>query len=321
MKKIDIVLIINSFNRIKLLKECLEVLSGWVPYSLLKDRIAAVVFDAGSTDGSRQWLKSQCQAFPLELIMAAPEQDSSFAAGLNAGAALAEICFPDLQFLLFYETDNQILNQQPILQALNELQIRTELAGCGFTVKKHNGRPAGVGMPFPSLMHFALGKKVVSFFQLEAVPYRWEAVLGGQFSPVDVVYTSPLLVKMQAWKESGGLDAAMFPFSDCDIDWAKRLKIRGWNLGVIQTDAVIHDNRQTLSDWSLSRDQQFHRGRLRYFKRYRPLSVYVFWPVLYFRHLIEFAAANFFIKDPVRRSRLSTQFFALLKSNPKSYHT
>jgi GT2 family glycosyltransferase len=322
MNNIDIAIIINSFNRLSLLKECIGVLSAWLPYSDLNNRCVVVVYDAGSTDGSIDWLMEEAQqlGITLKVIVAGPGDDSSFSAGLNTAVACVEEEFTFIRYLLFYETDNQILAPQPIVQALDLLKQVDRLAAVGFTVRKHDGTPAGVGQPFPSLLNFSLGKNVVHRLQLEAIKYNWKVKAGIEYSEVDVVYTSPLLVRMDAWKVSGGMDAATFPFSDCDVDWARRLRVIGWSMGVIRSDVVIHDNKQVLSNWSRSRSLQAHRGRLKYFFRHSSIAVYAIWPaLLLLRHLLELIAVKLIIKDPARRKQLSSQFWGLLKACPKRY--
>ena len=64
------------------------------------------------------------------------------------------------------------------------------------------------------------------------------------------------------------MDAREFPFSDCDVDWAWRLSKLGWKLAVIKTTGVIHDNRETLSEWSGKRVIHFHRARMKLLKRH-----------------------------------------------------
>ena len=317
MNKPDIAIIINSFNRLELLKQCLEVLCHWVPESEFNERCVAVIFDAGSTDGSIQWLQNAVGnlEIPCEIVIPEPEEDNSFAAGINTGSSYAKSKFPTIRYFLFYETDNQILEARSLSNALLELEKRPFLGACGFTVRQHNGLPAGVGMPFPALFNFAVGKNIVHKFQLEAINYNWQlSDAGCKFSEIDIAFTSPLLVKFDAWNESGGFDAKTFPFSDSDIDWARRLKNAGWQMGVIESDAVIHDNFNAISSWSKSRAMQFHRGRLRYFKRYNPVTVYCVWPVaLLVRHAFEILAVALFVKDKARREHLVNQFGDLFK--------
>jgi len=318
-----IAIIINSFNRLGLLKQCLSTLSESISQSESATDFVAVVYDAGSTDGSREWLDKENEkfSFKVEIISSENGADTSFSAGINSAVAYAEEKFNQLHYLLFYETDNQILKFDPLFQAINQLRSRKELAACGFTVRHHDGSPAGVGQPFPSLVNFSLGKNIVSHLNLEAIPYRWERNLQGvEFSEVDVVYTSPLLVKLDAWKDSGGFDARTFPFSDCDIDWARRLRKKGWKMGVIKSSEVIHDNLNVTSAWSKMRAIHSHRGRLRYFRKHRPFAVFAVWPVfLVLRHIMELISIKIVVKEHNRQIQLSSQFWNLLKSCPKSY--
>ena len=321
MNSKEIVIIINSFNRFALLKESINVLSNW-PSSDFQEKCVVVVYEAGSTDGSIEWLQNEGKNknIPIEIILPVLTDDTSFSAGINTSVAHAIKKYSNLKYLLFYETDNQILNVKPLKQALSILQQRDDIAACGFTVKKHSGKSAGIGTQFPSVHHFLLGKKLVSRFHLDRLRLNWTNINGVKFSLVDCVFTSPLLIKLEAWKQSGGFDSKAFPFSDCDVDWARRLQKLGWKMGIIEADGVIHDNKEILSAWSGRRSMQFHRARLRYFKRFHPILVYLVWPFpLIARHMLEWMAARFLIKDSIRRKQLTQQFSGLIKRCIHSY--
>lgn len=318
----QIAIIINSFNRLSLLKIALDALENWLPLSVYSNKIFAVVYDAGSTDGTIAWIQNGASySFPIHLITARAGEDSSFAAGLNSGVNFAIHKSPNLEYLLFYETDNQILSEQALIAAEQELKVDVTLGACGFTVRYVDGKSAGTGMPFPKLLNFLVGKNIIHLLNLEAIPFKWLKRVGTHsFSYVDVVYTSPLLVKIHAWRESKGLDSSTFPFSDCDIDWAKRLRMLGWRMGVIRTNDVIHDNQTSTSEWSAKRALNFHKARLLYFKRFNPFLIYLIWPLpLMFRHFLEWIAC-IAIKDEIRKRNLRTQFRELLKKCVNSYN-
>src|SRR5690606_25688605 len=99
---------------------CLEVLSSWIPQSILKDRTICVIYESGSTDGSLEWLMEEAPKLhlPIDVVLPKVGEDSSFAAGINKGVAYAEKKFSSLKYLLFYETDNQILESKPVTEAL-----------------------------------------------------------------------------------------------------------------------------------------------------------------------------------------------------------
>ena len=322
MKRARIAVIVNSLNRLELLREALGALASWGAGNAEWGGMQVFVYDAGSTDGTLAWLRADdpVPGLPIRLIEGGNDADTSFAAGLNRAAAAALGEAPDTDYLLFYETDNQILAPQPLREAMACLEARDDLAACGFTVRYRSGNRAGVGMPFPKLSHFLLGKPLAHRLGLERIPYHWTDLGGARFSPVDVVFTSPLLVRPRAWTESGGLDAGAFPFSECDVDWAKRLRDLGWHMGVVATEDVVHDNADAISGWSRNRAIQFHRGRLRYHRRHQPLRTALACPHLpALRHLLEYAAVVCGTRDPDRRARLKEQTARLLRSVWRDY--
>jgi GT2 family glycosyltransferase len=96
-----------------------------------------------------------------------------------------------------------------------------------------------------------------------------------------------LLIRREAWLQTGGLDAERFPFSETDVDWAWRCAKAGWKTAVIASDQVVHDNLQQASAWSANRVIEFHRSRLRLLKRHRGEWVGLIKPGLFLRHGIE----------------------------------
>src|SRR5262249_34593297 len=115
----------------------------------------------------------------------------------------------------------------------------------------------------------------------------WQLSDGIRWRTCDVVFTSPLLIRREAWEQSHGFDAAAFPFSDGDLDWAWRCAGLGWKMAVIASDDVIHDNLERLSAWSANRVVDFHRSRLRLLKRHRGKHIALVKPLLFARHCLE----------------------------------
>lgn len=254
---------------------------------------AVIVFDAGSTDGSVEWLKKYAPgepSLPIELVQPSADEDTSFSAGINAGCRHAFGRFSELEYILFFETDNWLAGSKPLRQACALLSAEDRLAAVGFTVCKHTGERAGFGCPFPGVIGFTVGQQLTHRLCLDRPDESDVCESGGiKWFPCDVVFTSPLLVRMTAWNQSGGFDAAAFPFSDSDVDWAWRLHKAGWSNAVIPTNEVVHDNRETLSEWSMQRVINFHQARLRLLERHRGAWVAAFKPLLFVRHLLEWS--------------------------------
>ncbi len=291
---VELVAVINSFNRLPLLREALGALTNALRKADMP--AAVVVYEAGSTDGSREFLEDWRREHPgdrLEIVTPAPGAGTSFSDGVNAGCEAAAERFPATRFFLLYETDNWIAGPEPLRQARALLDAHPELATAGWTLRKHEGSGGGVGygMRFPTLPALAAGNNLVLRLGLDSpTETPWQETQGVRWRTCDVLFTSPLLIRRTAWEKSGGLDAQAFPFSECDIDWAWRLHKLGLGAqAVIQSDAVVHDNRAQASAWSDHRVVEFHRARLRLLRRHRGAWVNLIKPLLFARHAVESA--------------------------------
>ena len=304
-RPVELVAIINSFNR----RELLEKAIGSLATALRNGSLgcAIVVFDAGSTDGSLQFLEDWQTQNPLdnlELVQAEGNR-TSFSEGVNIACNIAIERFPDTRWLFLYETDNYIADAAPIRGAISLLKLQPQLAAAGFTVKRHDGSFCGYGMRFPTAVSFALGQNLAmrwNLYRPNASP--WQETGGIRWRTCDIVFTSPLLVRREAWEQTGGFDTESFPFSDSDLDWAWRCAKAGWSMGVIASDAVIHDNLSRASPGSPNRVVDFHRSRLRLLKRHRGNHVAWIKPLLFLRHSLEsFALAR--RDDPLSGEKLA----------------
>jgi GT2 family glycosyltransferase len=295
-------IIINSYNRLNLLKSAVEAIH--LAFSETAGEYAIVVFEAGSTDGSMDFLRSADASCPsIPLLICHDEADTSFSSGCNMAASHAIKTIPDLAYLLFYETDNVLKNSSALVVARSLLEDQPQLGAVGFCVETHSGEKAGFGEPFPTYLTFTLGQTLTSALGLGRAQLEWETFQGRRWATSDVVYTSPLLVRTRAWNETGGMDARNFPFSDCDVDWCWRARKMGWLSGVLDIDGVVHDNRGQASEWSSNRVLRFHRARLRLLKTYRGTSQISKF-ILFLRHLTEYSilTLTFPKTDRIRKS-------------------
>lgn len=287
-RAVEFVAVINSFNRRHLLERAVTSLISALRNARFGSAI--VVFDAGSKDGSVEWLKEWRENNPADnlILIEATGSRRSFSDGVNIACAEAAARFLTSRWLFLYETDNCLLSIEPLEKAIALLEREPRLAACGFTVKQHDGEFFGYGMRFPSALSFALGQNLAALCNLHAPNNSaWQTSDGISWRTCDVVFTSPLLVRHQAWEQSGGLDAEMFPFSDTDIDWGWRCARLGWAMAVIASEDVIHDNLEQLSAWSANRVLDFHRNRFRLLRRHRGRHVALLKPVLFLRHWLE----------------------------------
>lgn len=320
MKKVELAVIINSFNRLSLLKKSLsslveEMKSTGIGYAI-------VLFDANSTDGSIGWIREFIEKHPeenIKLMISSPGEPDSFSYGVNAACAYAADEYKELNYYFLYETDNVLLSGEPLKEAKQLLEESEDLAACGFTVKKYDGTEAGFGSSFPSLFSFLLGQQFSFAMQLTAPKVRWIRKGKENFTYASVVYTSPLLVRKSMWQEVEGFDHVRFPFSDCDIDLAKRIQEHGKKMGVIQTDKVIHDNAQMKSSWSATRTFNFYRARFTYFRKHYGNGIHLLKPLLFLMHFLELCVLGLLVAVRKRNMNVLEVRWDLMKKVFVSY--
>jgi GT2 family glycosyltransferase len=287
---VELAIITNSFNRRDLFEKAaatlLPALESW------QGRVTWVVFEAGSTDGSPDWVRQLAGEQPelnIQLIEPQPPAASSFADGCNQAIAHALAQHPNLKWCLFYETDNQLHNPKALNLAVQLLEQQPRLGGTGFTVERLHGGKTGYGCRFPRLLSFALGQQVSARWRLDEPPEpAWQTgPEGRRWALCDVVYTSPLLIRAEAWREAGPMDATAFPFTDSDVEWCWRAHQGGWPIAVLDVPGVIHDNGGSVSNWSGRRVLWFHQSRMRLLCRLFPVRANLLKPLLLLRHLLE----------------------------------
>lgn len=318
---IELVAIINSYNRLALLQKALpSLISALRP---LPFGASVVVFDAGSKDGTVEWLqefRAGLPEFVIDLIQPSAGQDSSFSAGVNSACAFAVEKYPELKWFLLYETDNWLAGPRPISVAVKLLNENSQLAAAGFTVANASGQAIGFGCSLPTVLEFLVGQQLTYFLKLDQPKLRAGGLVDGcEWSFCDVVFTSPLLVKRESWVASGGMDAAVFPFSDCDTDWSWRLEKLGWGIAVISVAGVVHDNEGQLSGWSAGRVVDFHRARYRLLSRHAGSWIGVLKPLLLLRHLAELIFLLILPRAPESKRESIDKRLLLLKSVMNQY--
>ena len=284
---VEFVAVINSFNRRPLLEKALGSLTQALRTAPFGSAI--VVFEAGSNDGSAEFLRSWSSLNSDDnVVVVESTADSSFSEGVNRGSAVALQRFPECRWLFLFETDNWIQTAEPLSHAVQLLKEEPQLATVGFTVKRHSGEFCGYGMSFPTALSLALGLNLSARWNVDQPNNSpWRTSNDFRWRMCDVVFTSPLLIRREAWLQTGGLDAERFPFSETDVDWAWRCAKAGWKTAVIASEQVVHDNLQQASSWSANRVIEFHRSRLRLLKRHRGAWIGWIKPFLFLRHCIE----------------------------------
>lgn len=311
---IHTVFLVSSYNRFSLL---VEACNSVIAFMKKHEGYGLLILDAGSTDGSIEHIKSIIQT--NESIYGLFENDyPSFSEGVNRMFLAIKTFFPEANFGLLFETDNLVLDDQPILDSLILMNRSEKIGAVGFTIQNLQGKTLIPGSTFIKTIATILGLQLSDKLRIERIKLtHWQLCESFQWQWYEVLYTSPLLVRIKAWEETGGMDAKNFPFAESDVHWAWKLFKKGYRQAIINCTGIIHDNRSSFSNWSSKRVYEVHKRRLLYIKLVKGQVVaMMIMPFIAFRHIFEAAYFLFLKKDKERFRARYQMIFRVFQHYP-----
>lgn len=316
----EFAIIINSFNRLSLLRKAITNLLNIFGENQMN--VAIMVVDAGSKDGSIEFINDIKAQTSLALHLVLSDQDTlSFSSGCNLGVATALHYYPDLGYILLFETDNYLKSIRPIHEALELIKIEKSAACVGFTVEKHSGQKIAYGSSKPSVLSHVLGQTMANRLGLDVNKEKWRNHNGLVFSNAPIIFTSPLLITTKAWINVKGMTPEVFPFSDSDADLCLKFIAHGYQNLVLKCDGVVHDNLNTLSAWSSKRVLDYQKARYRLIKHHQINGHRWMRSLLLVKYKMELALGSMLGKDDDFISNRQILYDALKNSFSEDFGT
>lgn len=243
MRKIDVSIIIVSFNTRDLLRSCLASLnSGEI-----------IVVDNGSSDGSVEMVKKE---FP-NVTLIANSENRGFAAANNVGLKRARG-----RYMLLLNSDTEV-PQGAIEKITRFMDEHPDIGVIGPKLMLPNGKmdPAchrGFPTPWASLTYFLGLERIRSpiFSQYHQL-YKNFSEPHEIDSPSGAFY----FLRRDVYESVGGLDEDYFMYGE-DLDWSYRIKQAGWKIYFYPRVTVLHRKKQSGRE---SMDAARRRSTERYF--------------------------------------------------------
>lgn len=252
---------VQSYNRKALLETSISSFQSVLGND---SRFQLCIYDAGSSDGSIEYLNAFQNEFGTISFFVSKPSKLSFSAGHNRLLREIDTVEKHNAFVLFFETDNAILDRKAIDKAIDVTQSGAADA-VGFTPLKYDGSKAGYGGAFPKKSEFIIGQRATKW--LCKKPSTQDRRKQEVFE-TEVAFTSPLLVRLDLLKSVGGFDERNFPFGHSDTDLCKRIYKAGGRILVLRSSSFIHDNLDQASEWSNTRVRDYHRATFRLLEKH-----------------------------------------------------
>ncbi|HTA32732.1 MAG TPA: glycosyltransferase [Solirubrobacteraceae bacterium] len=209
-----------------------------------------LVLDNGSRDGSAQAAREH------------PAVDETFALQERRGKALNDselLRNARGRYALLLNEDSE-LQAGATLQLWRALEERPHAACAGVQLLRPDGTPQACAWRFPSVTSALAGAMML---------HRWFTVQsrGEHTREVDWCQSAALLVRRQAAEEVDYLDPDFFVYSD-EVDFARRLRDRGWRSLYVPSARAIHHEQLSTGAASERRIAEMSRNRDLYMRRH-----------------------------------------------------
>jgi GT2 family glycosyltransferase len=218
-------IIIVNFNTKNLTIACCKSLFAFLTDTILFE---VIVIDNASHDGSREALRD----FSLDksnFSFIESTTNLGFAKANNIGIKMAK----GKQVLLL--NSDTYLTDRTILQAVDFLDKRPDLFGCGCTLLNADG---SVGISYGKFPELA-----ITFLEILTWRFgRFRAVIPTQSSqifPIDFPCGAFFLVHRELIEKIGLLDEDFFMYSE-ETDWARRARKAGYRIMYFGPARVVH---------------------------------------------------------------------------------
>lgn len=249
----DVSIIILNWNTRDMLADCLETIaktSGNL-------KIELIVVDNASSDGSQAMLQ---QRFP-QVHLIANQANVGFAKGNNQGMAISKG-----RYALLLNSDAFIT--PGAIQALIHVADAQPRAGIvGALLLNADGTFQASYTPFPNLW-----QEFMILSGLGRLLYgRWYPSRGPEEDKgpqvVDYVEGACLLVRLEAFRETTGLDEGFFMYAE-EVDWCYTMRAKGWQVWYQPAAKIIHLGGGSSQGRRTQREGDLYYSRIRFFRKH-----------------------------------------------------
>jgi N-acetylglucosaminyl-diphospho-decaprenol L-rhamnosyltransferase len=264
--KLDLSIIIVSWNVLSLLRECLSSLQasdgiGWSDGS--SPQAEVIVVDNGSGDGTAAAIAAE---FPRVRVVANPD-NRGFTRANNQGLALS-----GGRYVFFLNPDTRVA-PDTLCRLLEFMDCHPAAGVAGPQLRYGDGSLQSSRRRFPTL-GMALFESTPLTWHLSPQRNPWarryhldDLPAGPEPQTVDWLVGAALFVRRAALDQVGGFDEGYFMYSE-ELDWCRRASAAGWQAIYLPAAQVIHYEGKSSEQAVAARHIRFQTSKVRYFRKY-----------------------------------------------------
>ncbi|MCE5258092.1 MAG: glycosyltransferase family 2 protein [Chloroflexi bacterium] len=259
----DLAIVIVSYNTRELTLGCLASVYQELSSAGLEGQVW--VIDNASEDGSAQAIAAQ---FPQATLLAS-DANLGFARGVNRGMECIEQTGNPPDYILLLNPDT-LIQPGAIWHLLGFMRTKPSAAAAGAQLLYADGSFQHGAFHFPTLL--------MAFFDFWTINHRLiNSSLNGRYPlkryrdgqpfKIDHPLGAAMLVRLQAWKQIGPLDAGYFMYCE-EIDWCMRAHRTGWEVYCVPQAQIVHYAGQSTKQFKAAMFIALWRSRYRLFGLY-----------------------------------------------------
>lgn len=270
-KKIDLSIIIPSWNTKDLLNQCLRsIFKSKSKYSL-----EVIVVDNGSTDGSVDMAAKMSLRYPIRIIK--NKTNLGFGRANNQGMRAARG-----RYFLLLNSDT-IVKPEALPRMINFLDCRPEISVVGPRLLNFDGTVQPSAGPFPGLF--------VTMAMLFGEHWFGDLVCRSYscLTPVDWVMGAAMMIKPEIIRKAGWMDEGIFMYMD-EVEWAYRIKKAGYQIFYWPGAEIFHLGRGSSRSRQKAPIINIFRGLIYFYKKH-----YAPWQLFILRKMLQLKATLAYI--------------------------
>jgi len=226
MKKIDLSIVIVSYNTKKITEDCLESINRSLTGTKIKYEI--IIVDNGSHDGSPQLLETMSQDSKNHLVYKQTGENLGFGKGTNLGVKISQG-----KYILLLNSDTIVLNRS--IEKLYNFYVENEKQVHFLGAKLLNRDLT----PQPSACRFFTLPVVFATLLLKGDYWGLTRSSPNKFCQVDWVSGACIMTTKKLYQHLKGFDKNIFMYME-EVDLLYRAKKLGLNTYFYPDSQIIH---------------------------------------------------------------------------------
>jgi len=252
--RIQLSIIILSWNTAKLLKQCLNSLK----FEIRNSKFEIIIVDNGSTDGSVEMIESiVMDQLPITIKLIKNKDNLGFTKANNQG--IKQACG---KYIMLLNSDT-IVSPGSIEKLIVFLENNINIGIVGPRLLNSDGSWQANCGKFPNIFNVFVMLFLEHLEQTDKV--RWAPEVSGK---IDWLMGAAFIARREIFEKVGGLDEKIFMYME-EVDWFYRAKQAGFEAYFLKDAQIVHLGRGSSKSGKKDPIVNIYKGTAYFFQKHK----------------------------------------------------